>query len=150
MPSSSACRIEVVLEVIGDQWNLGIIHELSLGPRRSLDLFASFSGMSTKTLTARLKQLERCGVVARKSYSEAPPKVEYSLTEKGRELLPVLRAVAEVARKWESKSIDSNGAPACRICDAAYGELFFRAETPQADQPPSQPKPRKRTDVTLL
>jgi len=143
MGSSSSCRIERVLEVIGEQWVLAIIHELSAGPRRALELHAAFTGMSTKTLTSRLKKLERSRVVSRKSYPESPPRVEYSLTEKGAELLPVLRAIDEVASKWASGADLTPAARPCRACDAV-------SEAVSQPQPQVRARPRKRADITLL
>lgn len=81
MPGRS-CKIDGVLDFISEPWTLAVIHQLTVGPRRTLELFSSFAGLSTKTLGARLKKLERGGIVARKSFSETPPRVEYSLTEK--------------------------------------------------------------------
>lgn len=160
MPSSSACRIDSVLDCISDRWTLGIIHKLSDGPRRTLDLFGAFKGMSTKTLTARLKKLERDGVVRRHSYPESPPRVEYSLTDKGRELLPVLRAIADVSFKWDGEMDATKEEPACRPCAALYGEILLEETRPAPVMEPDQPadqsrrpaikKSRKLTDVTLL
>ena len=148
MRSSSSCRLNPILETIGDHWTLGIIHELSAGPRRTLDLFGAFTGLSTKTLTARLKMLKKSGLVERKSFPETPPRVEYSLTEKGREVLPVLRALAEVAHKWTVEPDGSEGLPACQACGVERPEPPSQKESsaPVTDGP----RPRKRSDVTLL
>ena len=142
MPSVSSCHIDDVLQVIGDRWVLGIIHELSAGPRRTLELLASFNGLSTKTLADRLKKLERHRLIKRISYRESPPRVEYSLTEKGQSVLPVLHAILETAAVWP----ESSKAVSCRACEATN------------NQPRQQPRPmpasrkqtRGRTDVTLL
>jgi DNA-binding HxlR family transcriptional regulator len=132
MSSVSTCRVDSVLRVIGDRWALGIIHKLSLGPRRTLDLHGSFVGLSTKTLADRLKRLEQNGIVRRVSYKETPPRVEYSLTEKGRRLLPVIEAISSAALGWEPEREDS-----CKACGPA--------------RPPRDLRPaRKKTDVTLL
>jgi DNA-binding HxlR family transcriptional regulator len=69
------------------------------GPRRFHDLERSLSGIGPNTLSARLKTLEEAGIVARRFYEEHPPRAEYLLTEKGRELGPVLRAL----RDWGQK-----------------------------------------------
>ena len=160
MRSSSSCRLNPILETIGDHWTLGIIHELSAGPRRTLDLFGAFTGLSTKTLNARLKMLKKSGLVERKSFPETPPRVEYSLTEKGREVLPVLRALAEVAHKWTVEPDESEGLPACQACGVEHSEpvdhnparpdsgLASQKESPVP--PANGPRPRKRSDVTLL
>jgi DNA-binding HxlR family transcriptional regulator len=145
MPSSSACRIEKVLDVVSDLWTLAIIHELSVGPRRTLELLGAFTGLSPKTLAERLKRLERAGIVSRKSYPESPPRVEYSLTQRGQELMPVLCAIASVAQLWEDSAAETNRARPCLACEMTFNKL----PSPQnAAQAPG--RTRKRTDVTLL
>ncbi|HJQ69679.1 MAG TPA: helix-turn-helix domain-containing protein [Blastocatellia bacterium] len=141
MPGRS-CKIDVVLEFISEPWTLAVIHQLSIGPRRTVELFSSFNGLSTKTLGARLKKLERGGIIARKSFSEAPPRVEYSLTEKGRALLRVIDAIADVADEWDCDGESRVAVASCRACHTDQGE--------SADQSAAPIKPRKRTDVTLL
>jgi DNA-binding HxlR family transcriptional regulator len=160
MRSSSSCRLNPILETIGDHWTLGIIHELSAGPRRTLDLFGAFTGLSTKTLTARLKMLKKSGLVERKSFPETPPRVEYSLTEKGREVLPVLRALADVAHKWTVEPGENEGLPACQACGIEHPAPKDYGPARSDPEPPSQkdssapstnePRPRKRSDITLL
>jgi DNA-binding HxlR family transcriptional regulator len=145
MPSSSACHIDSVLDIIGEQWTLAILHVLSTGPKRTLELHGAFTGLSTKTLTDRLKKLTRNHIVSRETYPESPPRVEYSLTEKGRALLPILQAIHEVALKWNGEPRAAAGTPeAARACPAC-------SQTRDDDgEPRALPKPRKRTDVTLL
>lgn len=88
------------LEVIGDSWTLLILRDLLLdGTRRFQDLQDSLAGISPNTLSARLKKLEAHGVVERRFYGEHPPRAEYVLTKKGRELGPVVKAL----RDWGSK-----------------------------------------------
>ena len=161
MPSNSPCRIDTVLNCISDRWTLGIIHKLSAGARRTLDLYGAFKGMSSKTLNARLKKLERDGVVRRRSYPESPPRVEYSLTGKGRELLPVLKAIAEVAFRWEGETVAAEEESACRACTTLYSEILLEetrvasvietaSPSAESQSPPGRTKSRKLTDVTLL
>ena len=155
MPSSAPCKIDAVLGFISDPWTLAVIHQLSIGPRRTLELYNSFAGLSTKTLGARLKKLERGGIVARKSFGESPPRVEYSLTEKGKALLRVLDAVREVALEWDSdKKDEEDDSASCRACEltgdrSSESKLRMHRSEESADQPPA-PQKRKRTDVTLL
>ena len=80
--------VHFVLSIIGNKWAILILNELFAGNRR------------TKTLTARLRELERCGLVQRRAYPEVPPRVEYSLTAKGYELRPVLVALKQVGQRW--------------------------------------------------
>lgn len=145
MPSDSPCRVNAMLKVIGDRWTLGIIHELSIGPRRTLEILSAFTGLSTKTLADRLKKLERGGIIRRTSYPESPPRVEYSLTVRGRDLLPVVEAISDAANAWSSDT----GAPgkACRVC----GTLQSGTAKPDKPQRGHAGKAiRKPTDVTLL
>ena len=137
------CKIDGVLDFISEPWTLAVIHQLTIGPRRTVELYSSFAGLSTKTLGARLKKLERGGIVARRSFSETPPRVEYSLTEKGRALVRVLDAITEVAEEWDSDGEGRGVAAACRACRA--DETGARRDESAAPQ-----KPRRRTDVTLL
>ncbi len=157
MPKASACRIDPVLSVIEDKWTLAIIHELSAGPRRTLEILGAFKGLSPRTLGTRLKKLTRSGILTRKSFPESPPRVEWSLTAKGREVVIVVSAIAEVAARW---GVDTERSPAtqCRVCNfkeqdeprqrAKPGKLISEEST--LIQPEQSSKPRKRTDVTLL
>jgi DNA-binding HxlR family transcriptional regulator len=160
MPSSSSCQIDPLLNILGDHWTLGVIHELSIGPRRTVELFEAFTGLSTKTLTARLKLLKRHGLVARQSYPESPPRVEYSLTDKGRELLPVIRSIAEVARRWSAEGERATSCGKCRACDLIFSEMATGAGHKEPSRSEAQGDgsrlaqnqiiARKRRDVTLL
>lgn len=82
--------------MIGKKWVILILRDLLGGTRRFTDLLQSLSGISPKTLSERLKELEEDGLITRKAYPEIPPRVEYSLTEKGRSLNGILEAMM----KW--------------------------------------------------
>ncbi|AHV97628.1 winged helix-turn-helix transcriptional regulator [Paenibacillus sabinae] len=82
-----SCPIAKTLDVIGTKWTFLIIRDLLIeGTLRFSDLLKSMDGISPKTLSLRLKELEENGVVERKVYPEVPPRVEYTITEKGRQL----------------------------------------------------------------
>jgi DNA-binding HxlR family transcriptional regulator len=84
------------LEIIGDRWTILIIRDLLLdGSRKFVDLESSLHGISPNTLSARLKVLEEADLVERRMYEQHPPRAEYVLTAKGRELGPVLRALKD-------------------------------------------------------
>ncbi|MGD8189785.1 winged helix-turn-helix transcriptional regulator [Brevibacillus ginsengisoli] len=81
------CPIAKTLDVIGTKWTFLIIRDLLIeGTMRFSDLLKSMDGISPKTLSLRLKELEDHGILERKVYPEVPPRVEYTLTEKGRQL----------------------------------------------------------------
>lgn len=94
------CPIQFVLEILGNKWAILILRELFVGNRRTHEFLEALPGISTKTLTARLRELERCGLVTRKVYPEVPPRVEYSLTEKGFEIQPVMVALKGLGEHW--------------------------------------------------
>ena len=87
-------------EIIGAKWTALLIYDLSGGVRRFRELEQSCAGISSRTLAERLRALERAGIVRRHSYPESPPRVEYELTDKGRDLLPVLDAMTDFGRSW--------------------------------------------------
>ncbi|MDB9528976.1 helix-turn-helix domain-containing protein [Oscillatoria sp. CS-180] len=94
------CPIQFVLEIIGSKWAILILRELFSGSRRTHEFLEALPGISTKTLTARLRELESYGVVRRKVFPEVPPRVEYSLTEKGREIQPVMMSLKVLGEQW--------------------------------------------------
>lgn len=94
------CPVARTLDIVGERWTLLILRDLTLdGPRKFQDFQRSLPGMSPNTLSARLKTLEQHGIVERRIYTDHPPRAEYVLTGKGRELGPVLRAL----RGWGEK-----------------------------------------------
>ena len=96
-----ACPVARSLDVIGDRWTLLVLRDLILGRGKFKDLLESLQGISPNLLAQRLKLLEEQGIVERFFYSDHPPRAEYCLTDKGNELIPVLRAMAEWGYKYE-------------------------------------------------
>ena len=84
------CGVAKTIRIIGSKWTLLILRDLFEGTKRFGELQESLVGISTKTLTARLQELEGDGLVHRKVYPVIPPKVEYSLTPKGRSLKDII------------------------------------------------------------
>jgi DNA-binding HxlR family transcriptional regulator len=95
----SPCPVTNVLDLFGDKWSLLVVRDLFLGKTRYGDFAQSPEGIPTNILADRLKKLERAGVVERKVYCEKPARYEYELTGKGRDLLPILEAMADWATK---------------------------------------------------
>ncbi|WP_306316197.1 MULTISPECIES: helix-turn-helix domain-containing protein [unclassified Streptomyces] len=89
------CAVARALDVVGDRWTLLIARELLAGPRRYTDLHADLPGVSTDMLATRLKDMERDGVAERRRLPAPASAYVYELTERGRGLLPVLRALGE-------------------------------------------------------
>ena len=85
-----ACPVETTLTLIGDKWKVLILRDLMPGTKRFGELKKSVGNVSQKVLTAQLRAMEESGLVKRKVYAEVPPRVEYSLTELGKSLKPIL------------------------------------------------------------
>ncbi|MGA7954099.1 MAG: helix-turn-helix domain-containing protein [Gloeobacterales cyanobacterium] len=94
------CPIQFVLDLLDNKWSILVLRELFGGDRRTHELLAALSGISTKTLTQRLRELEAQGLVERRVYAEIPPRVEYSLTPKGHQIQPVMAALHQVGSQW--------------------------------------------------
>jgi DNA-binding HxlR family transcriptional regulator len=90
-----ACPVETTLLLIGDKWKVLILRDLISGTKRFGELKKSIGNVSQKVLTAQLRDMEASGLILRKVYAEVPPKVEYSLTETGCSLKPILDAMLE-------------------------------------------------------
>jgi DNA-binding HxlR family transcriptional regulator len=95
-----SCSVAACAEIIGAKWTALLVHDLSEGARRFSELEHSCPGISPRTLSERLRVLEQEGIVARHSYPESPPRVEYSLTDKGRGLLPIIHAMSDFGHEW--------------------------------------------------
>ena len=95
-----SCAVAATAEIIGTKWTALIVHDLSEGPRRFMELEHSCPGISPRTLSERLDMLERQDVLVRRSYPESPPRVEYELTAKGRALLPIIREMRRFGHAW--------------------------------------------------
>ncbi len=88
-----ACPVETTLSLIGDKWKVLILRDLLPGTKRFGELKKSIGNVSQKVLTAQLRDMENNGLLTRTVYAEVPPRVEYSLTDLGRSLKPILDAM---------------------------------------------------------
>lgn len=102
------CSTELALEVIGGKWKLVILDNLSGGTKRFGELRRAMPHITQRMLTRQLRELEEDGLVHRKVYAQVPPKVEYSLTEIGESLEPVVRQIDEWGEWYRQRA----GAPA--------------------------------------
>ncbi|HJB97554.1 MAG TPA: helix-turn-helix transcriptional regulator [Candidatus Acutalibacter pullicola] len=91
--SLPACPVETTLALIGDKWKVLILRDLLPGTKRFGELKKSIGSVSQKVLTAQLRDMEQNGLVHREVFAEVPPRVEYSLTDLGKSLKPILDAM---------------------------------------------------------
>ena len=99
-----ACPVETTLMLIGDKWKVLILRDLMPGTRRFGELKKSIGSVSQKVLTAQLRDMEANGLVHREVYAEVPPRVEYSLTELGRSLKPILDAMSAWGQGYKAQT----------------------------------------------
>lgn len=97
------CGVSVLVNLIGGKWKSKIIYYLRDGKIRFNELWRRLDGVTQRMLTRQLRELERDGLVFRKVYLEVPPKVEYSLTDEGLKLLPVLERMNEIGLAMSDK-----------------------------------------------
>lgn len=124
-----ACPVETTLTLIGSKWEVLIMRDLlANGTMRFGELRRSVGGVSQKVLTSQLRQMEAAGLVNRKVYPEVPPRVEYSLTELGRSLKPIIDAMRDwgtgykerlAAEEAEGGVAAGDAAEAARAAEAA-------------------------------
>ena len=99
-----ACPVETTLTLISDKWKVLILRDLMPGAKRFGELKKSVGGVSQKVLTAQLRQMEQSGLLTRTVYPEVPPRVEYTLTELGRSLKPILDAMEHWGAAYKAQN----------------------------------------------
>ena len=97
-----ACPVATTVQLVGSKWKLLILRNLKTRPWRFNELQRDLEGVSQKVLTDSLRQMIDGGLAYRRDYHEMPPRVEYGLTELGREMLPIIDALADFGRYYQS------------------------------------------------
>jgi DNA-binding HxlR family transcriptional regulator len=98
--AETPCPVSCCAEIISGKWTLLVIRDLAESNRRFCELERSLEGISPRTLSLRLRALEENGIVARHTFPEVPPRVEYALTDKGRDLVPLIEDMRAYGRHW--------------------------------------------------
>ena len=99
-----ACPVETTLTLIGNKWKVLIIRDLLQGTKRFGELKKSIGSVSQKVLTSQLRAMEEDGLIHREVYAEVPPRVEYSLTELGLSLKPILDAMVNWGNNYKNQA----------------------------------------------
>ncbi len=98
------CYLDLAMEFIKSKWKVVLICQLQKRPKRFLELQRILPGISQKILNEKLKELENDGIIIKTIYPEVPPKVEFKLSEKGKDLLPVIDLLEKWAIKYHPKN----------------------------------------------
>lgn len=107
-PGESTGCIKAAAEILGAKWTPQLLYALCHKSRRFSELQKQLEGLNPRTLSARLEELVHCGILTKTSYAEVPPRIEYDLTPKGRDLIPILEQMVE----WSKKHPPS---PGCNV-----------------------------------
>ena len=102
-PPPSGCPMGTCMALLGGAWTTNVIWQLSGGPRRFGELYRDLPGISPKMLTARLKRLAMKGVVIREVTPTSPPSVEYTLSDLGKELIPIIDTIVRVGTRLQEE-----------------------------------------------
>ena len=101
--STPSCPVELALQLVSNRWKVLIIRDLLDGTKRFSELKRSVGNITQKVLTANLRDMEECGLLTRGAFAEVPSRVEYTLTELGQSLRPVVHALSEWGETYGSK-----------------------------------------------
>ena len=141
------CPISGALQMIGDKWSLLVVRELAAGPKRTMEIHSGLFPISSRTLVARLRDMEKDQLLERTDFGGNPPHIEYALTERGRLLLPIVDALRMVGQ-----SLD------CNECEDRKKHLGFYCEACPINSETSEPEsfaraaplPRRRQDDSIV
>jgi DNA-binding HxlR family transcriptional regulator len=103
-PEDTTCPVTATADILAGKWTILLVRDLADGRSRFCELERSLEGISPRTLSLRLRALEEHGVIERRTFPEVPPRVEYSLTEKGRALVPIIEDMRAYGRDWLTAS----------------------------------------------
>lgn len=109
---NSSCPVCRTADVVCGKWTLLVIRDLADGCSRFCELERSLEGISPRTLSLRLRALEEEGIVARNTFPEVPPRVEYELTEKGQALVPLIEDMRRYGARWLFEEESAAAVPA--------------------------------------
>lgn len=133
------CPTDFVIHTLSTRWTLPLVKALAKGPLRPSELTKMLQGISAKSLTQRLRELEGVGLLTRTSYQEIPPRVVYELTERGKDLLFVLDALEEIGESWQRSLPEYATWGANDQCAHCYTHLSLSSKAPSADGTPEIP-----------
>lgn len=131
--------------MLGDRWTMLVVRELLGGPKRTMELLSGLFPISSRTLVGRLRDMEKDRLVQRKDFGGNPPHIEYSLTERGRLLLPLLESLRQLGLALRCNECEDR-----RKRSGAYCEPCPHNEQPFNLPPPRREQPRREKDDSIV
>ena len=143
------CPIAGALQMIGDKWTLLIARDLAAGPRRTMELHSGLFPISSRTLVARLRDMVKDKLIERTDFGGTPPHIEYSLTERGRVLLPLVDALRLVGQTLDCNECEDRKKQLGFYCEACP-KYFQTREVEPAPRATPAPLPRRQRDDPIV
>jgi len=144
-----SCPTDFVLQTLSTRWTLPLIKALAKGPLRPSELTKQLDGISAKSLTQRLRELESVGLLTRTAYQEIPPRVVYELTDRGLDLLYVLDALEDLGKSWQRAIPGYSQGTSDDRCAHCYAQLSEEASKISADEDESFSKEESDEQLQL-
>ena len=141
------CPVSGALQMIGDKWTLLIARDLAAGPRRTMEIHTGLAPISSRTLVARLRDMVKDKLIIRTDFGGNPPHIEYSLTERGRVLLPLVDALRLVGQTLDCNQCEDRKRLFGNYCAACPRELRVTETEPLARPAPA---PRRHRDDSIV
>ena len=144
------CPVAGALQMIGDKWSLLVVRDLAAGPKRTMELHAGLFPISSRTLVARLRDMEKDQLVERTDFGGNPPHIEYALTERGKSLLPLIDALRVVGQSLDCNECEDRKQHLGFYCEACPKNIPYSEPEPVVRQAPPSPRRRQRDDSIVL
>jgi len=152
------CPIAGALQLIGDKWTMLVVRDLTSGPKRTTELLEDLHPISSRTLMARLHEMEQDNLLLRNNYGGLPRRVEYELTERGRRLIPLLDALMKVGQALECNNCQDRKESAGYYCDfcpqnrpaVQFVDPVETVDSLSEPEPSPAPAPRRKDDSIVL
>jgi len=151
--AGDGCPVAGALQMVGDKWTMLVVRDLALGPRRMTDILEGLYPISSRTLVARLRDMENDGLLNRTNYGGNPPRVEYNLTERGRLLLPLVDALRQTGQALGCNECEDRKQRLGTYCDACPLEIGYqprRVRTELEPEPTPPPSRRREPDDSIV
>jgi DNA-binding HxlR family transcriptional regulator len=143
------CPISGALQMIGDKWSLLVVRELAAGPKRTMEIHSGLFPISSRTLVARLRDMEKDALLERTDFGGNPPHIEYALTERGRLLLPLVEALRVIGQSLECNECEDRKQHLGFYCEACPKNISSYEPEPFTRTVPT-PRARQRDDSIVL
>ena len=148
------CPVAGALQMVGDKWTMLVVRDLASGARRMTDILEGLHPISSRTLVARLRDMEKDGLLERMDYGGNPPRVEYALTERGLLLLPLIEALRKTGQALGCNECEDRKERLGTYCETCPLETSYPTRRAQdeieAEPDPTPPRRREQDDSIVL